>query len=90
MLSLGLAPNSDFAIKLLQALDPLSHNKSPEDLKITLQDFIKIFRSNKVSEALLNLIQKETDRRLNINHQPMAAELPSKRFDHPRLNTTIP
>ena len=57
LISLGLAPNSDFAVKLLQALDPKSKGqKSASALSITLQDFVKIFRSNKVSEALLNLI----------------------------------
>ena len=57
LISLGLAPNSDFAVKLLQALDPKSKGqKSESALSITLQDFVKIFRSNKVSEALLNLI----------------------------------
>lgn len=39
-----------------------------EDLKLTLQDFIKIFRSNKVSESILNLIQKESEKRFKLDH----------------------
>ena len=64
LISLGLAPNSDFAVKLLKALDPnASKSKSVEDIKITFTDFVKIFRSSKVSEALTALIQKETEKR---------------------------
>ena len=68
LISLGLAPNSDFAIRLMQALDPNSRQKSnPVDLKITLEDFVRIFRSNKVSEGLLNMIQSETEKRHKAN-----------------------
>ena len=56
LITLGLAPNSDFAIRLLQAVDPSSKHKPISNLKITLQDFIKIFRSNKVSDSLLSII----------------------------------
>lgn len=58
LISLGLAPNSDFAIKLLKAIDPKAGEgvKDVEEIKISLNDFIKIFRSSKVSEALLSLI----------------------------------
>ena len=85
LISLGLAPNSDFAVKLLQALDPKSKGKSnASNLSITLQDFVKIFRSNKVSEALLNLIQKESEKRHKSNIQSIpVAELPNRRTDHP-------
>ena len=69
LISLGLAPNSDFAIKLLQALDPGKKGqlKTKEELRITLSDFIKIFRSNKVSDSILNLIEKESEKRLKKN-----------------------
>lgn len=63
-----MAPNSEFAIRLLQAVDPSSKKKNVSDMKITLQDFIKIFRSNKVSDSLVNIIQKETEKRLTMNH----------------------
>mmetsp|Transcript_31730 Transcript_31730/g.42026 ORF Transcript_31730/g.42026 Transcript_31730/m.42026 type:complete len:174 (-) Transcript_31730:495-1016(-) len=91
LISLGLAPNSDFAVKLLQALDPKAKgrkNCEMSDLKITLTDFIKIFRGNKVSEALFDLISKESEKRLKNNQfsVPMS-EMPGRRFEHPNLNT---
>ena len=46
----------------------MSKKKNVSDMKITLQDFIKIFRSNKVSDSLVNIIQKETEKRLTMNH----------------------
>lgn len=64
LISLGLAPNSDFALRLLQAVDPASKSKPLADLKITLQDFIRIFRSSKVSDSLVNIIHNETEKRL--------------------------
>ena len=89
LISLGLAPNSEFAILLLQALDPKTkkNNKKPRelsDLKFTLQDFIKIFRGSKVSECLFNLISKESEKRLRSNFHPMPLdEMPNRRFEHP-------
>ena len=57
LVSLGLAPDSEFARRILTALDPRSKaEKERTDLKITLPDFIKIFRSSKVSDCLLNII----------------------------------
>jgi len=51
-----------------------------------LQDFVKIFRSNKVSESLLGLIQKESEKRYKNNMQPIAvSDLPKRRFDHPNI-----
>ena len=61
---LGLATNSEFARKILTALDPRTkQEKERTDLKITLPDFIKIFRSSKVSDCLINIIQKESEKR---------------------------
>ena len=80
-----MAPNSEFAIKLLRALDPRSRSKSKQaDLKITLEDFIKIFRNDKVSESLLNLIQSESEKRNKASQYAVPVEsLPSKRIEHP-------
>ena len=64
LVSLGLAPNSEFARKILTALDPRTkQEKERTDLKITLPDFIKIFRSSKISDCLINIIQKESEKR---------------------------
>ena len=57
LVSLGLAPDSEFARRILSALDPRTKaEKERTDLKITLPDFIKIFRSSKVSDSLINII----------------------------------
>ena len=58
LVGLGLSSDSKFATKILQALDPkaISEAKSKEDLKITLKDFIKIFKNDKVSEHLVSII----------------------------------
>ena len=57
LVSLGLAPDSEFARRILSALDPRTKSeKERTDLKITLPDFIKIFRSSKVSDSLINII----------------------------------
>lgn len=86
LISLGLAPNSNFAIMLLQALDPKPKKgrKELNEITITLQEFIKIFRSNKVSEALFNLITKESKKRLKNNLEPVpVSEMPTRRLEHP-------
>ena len=87
LVELGLAPNSDFANMILKALDPRSkEDRSDEDLKLTLADFIKIFKSSKVSDSLLNIIQRQSEKRYLKNQQAlMINELPERRFDHPSI-----
>jgi hypothetical protein len=88
--ALGLAPDSHFARKILNALDPRSvEEKEKTDLRITLPDFIKIFRSSKVSEQLLNIIQKESSKRLTMNQSSVkVSDMPEKRHDHPTVGHT--
>ena len=70
LINMGLVPDSKFAIGLIQALDPSAKFKrNTSDLKLTLQDFIKIFKNSKISEALYNLIEKESENRLKSNLQ---------------------
>lgn len=60
--------------------------KKESEIKITLNDFIKIFRSSKASESLLNLIQKESEKRYKNNFQSMpVSDFPKKRFEHPKV-----
>lgn len=92
LINMGLAPNSEFATKLLHALDPNTKGKrNISDLRLNLQDFIKIFRSSKVSESLYNLIYKESEKRLKGgNLQPVhVSEMPAKRFDHPNARAMV-
>ena len=69
MINFGLAPNLQFATKLLQVLDHRSGGKDVKDLKITLNDWIKIFRSNNSSESLLNMINRETEKKFKSNNK---------------------
>lgn len=68
LVSLGLSSDSNFARKILQALDPRTKaEKAKSDLRITLQDFVKIFKTDKVSESLIAVINKETEKRHKMN-----------------------
>lgn len=62
LIGLGLSSDHHFAKKILQAIDPKSENGNPsnfEDLKISLKDFIKIFKNDKVSDNLVKIINTE-------------------------------
>lgn len=53
LVGLGLAADSKFTTKLLQALESGSGKVSAkEDLKIKLHDFVKIFKSDKTSDKI--------------------------------------
>ncbi len=59
---MGLSSDHNFAKKIIQALDPSQKGKSNgalEDMKISMQDFIKIFKSDKVSENMVKVINQE-------------------------------
>jgi len=64
LVSLGLSSDSNFARKIVNALDPRTKDeKGKTELRITLADFVKIFKTDKVSESLIAVINKETERR---------------------------
>lgn len=51
-----------------------------------MPDFVKIFRSSKVSEQLLNIIQKESAKRVTMNQTSVkVSDMPEKRHDHPTI-----
>ena len=60
LIGMGLSSDHNFAKKIIQALDPSQKGKvgptNIEDLKISPQDFIKIFKSDKVSEQMVKII----------------------------------
>jgi len=89
LVSLGLAPNSEFAHKILNAIDPRTKaQKDKTELILLLPDFVKIFKSSKVSDCLLSIIQKESEKRFLQNHQAvMVKEMPDRRYDHPKIKT---
>ena len=58
LIAMGLSSDSKFVTKLLQALDT-SSKKIRTDLKLSMLDFIKIFKSDKFSEQISSIIQKE-------------------------------
>ena len=75
LVSLGLSSDSNFARKILQALDPRTKaEKNKSDLRISLMDFIKIFKTDKVSESLITVINKETDRRAKMHQKVVPVE----------------
>ena len=60
LVGLGLSSDSKFAIKILQALDPkasIGGHRATDDLSITLKDFVKIFKNDKVSEHLVKILK---------------------------------
>lgn len=63
LIGMGLSSDHNFAKKIIQALDPSQKGKvgptNIEDLKISPQDFIKIFKSDKVSEQMVKIINQE-------------------------------
>ena len=59
LIGMGLSSDHNFAKKIIQALDPSQKGKvgaALEDMKISMQDFIKIFKSDKVSENMVKII----------------------------------
>lgn len=72
---------------ILKALDPRNRqDRKNKDMNLMLADFIKIFKTNKVSDSLLNIIQRETKERLKMNQQAVpVSELPDRRLDHPSI-----
>ena len=57
---MGLSSDHHFAKKILQAIDPKQgDSQGLDNMKITLQDFIKIFKSDKVSERFVKAINNE-------------------------------
>ena len=69
LISMGLSSDSKFATKLLQALDT---SKKKSEMKLSMSDFIKIFKSDKLSEQIskiiVNEIKEDNMSKITINH----------------------
>ena len=65
LVSLGLAPDSKFARKICQALDPRTKLQKARDetIEMTLEDFVRIFKNDKISDTMMAIIERETDKR---------------------------
>lgn len=65
LVSLGLAPDSAFARKICQSLDPRTakQKEKGEMISLTLDDFVRIFKNDKISDALMAVIAKESEKR---------------------------
>jgi hypothetical protein len=51
LVSLGLAPDAEFASKICRSLEPKnSKRKLGEPLELCLEDFMNIFKSDKLSD----------------------------------------
>ena len=55
LVSLGLAPDHNFARKICVALDPKAgqHTDPDEKIKLHLDDFLRIFKSEKIQDQLM-------------------------------------
>jgi len=60
LITMGLSSDSKFVNKLLQAIET-NAKKKKSDLKLTMLDFIKVFKSDKFSEQISNIISREID-----------------------------
>lgn len=66
LVSLGLAPDAEFASKICRSLEPKnSKRKLGEPLELCLEDFMNIFKSDKLSDQLMAIITRETIKRHN-------------------------
>ncbi|CDW75722.1 iki3 domain containing protein [Stylonychia lemnae] len=85
LVGLGLSSDSKFAVKILQSLDPKNDGsqKGKDDLRITLKDFIKIFKSDKVSENLVSIINSEVNQLKMQQQETQIVKPPAQRVKHP-------
>ena len=61
LVSLGLSTDTRFVAKLLQSLlgdGNKSEKNDPNDIKITLKDFVKIFNVDKIGERMSKIVKK--------------------------------
>ena len=76
LIAMGLSADSKFVHKLLQALD-ISNKKKKTDMKLSMLDFIKIFKSDKFSEQISSIISREIHQenlgKISIQHAKMFA-----------------
>lgn len=64
LVSLGLAPDHRFARKICMALDPRRNQRTTDDpIELQLDDFLRIFKSDKISDKLMNVLDRETKTR---------------------------
>lgn len=88
LVELGLSSDSKFATKIIQALDSKQTRGGKEDLRITLQDFVRIFKSDKVSEHMTKIINEDVYQQKAqeaVINQPPSANLKHSEFRSPRL-----
>jgi len=59
-------------------------------MQVSLDDFVKIFKNDKVSDMLMQIIARETEKRHLKNQKAVAvSDMPHRRFDHPGLLSKI-
>lgn len=58
LIALGLATDTGFVQKSLKALNPQKFGKGKFDAELTIKEFSRIFRTDSVSEKLINLIKE--------------------------------
>lgn len=88
LVSLGLAPDSAFARKICQSLDPRNakQKEKGEMISLTLDDFVRIFKNDKISDALMQVIAKESEKRhLKFHKSIQVDDLLDHRQNHPDI-----
>lgn len=61
LVSLGLAPDHKIARKICFVLDPLRNEREPgEEITLQLQDFMKIFKSDRCQDKLMEALEAKT------------------------------
>jgi hypothetical protein len=59
-------------------------------MQVSLDEFVKVFKNDKVSDMLMQIIARETEKRHLRNQKAVAvSDMPLKRFDHPGILSQI-
>lgn len=66
LIALGLAPDKKFVAQLIKSLDSKFLNTVDEDLKVTLKDFLKIFRTDKLKKDFILKPEKRSPHKKDI------------------------
>lgn len=62
LIALGLATDTGFVQRSLKVLNPAKFGNGCFDEALTLKEFSRIFRTDPISDKLMNLIKEELDR----------------------------
>ncbi|CAI2382258.1 unnamed protein product [Moneuplotes crassus] len=73
LITLGLAPDKKFVVQLIKSLDSKFESIVDEELSITLKDFLKIFRNDRLKKDFV----LKSERKLKLPSKTTKVEIPS-------------